>query len=156
MRFEAQSSNYQPPIEKSFCFVMLKRLLTGRSPKILSIPIGTVMSRLARARKALCELLGRAPCAPLSSGLAHPTRRMLELPKQQRGQRAMRDVAIDQNSHAEELPFDLSERTRLMQIASFVSTRFHGCDLGVRFSNAYFEICRPKTVRPWPDSSKST
>src|SRR5580692_3624199 len=33
--------------------------------EILSIPIGTVMSRLARARKALCELLGRAPCAPL-------------------------------------------------------------------------------------------
>src|ERR1700722_14265203 len=84
------------------------------------------------------------------------TRRMLELPKQHRGLRAMRDMAIDQNSHAEELPFDLSERTRLMQIAPFVSTRFHGCNLGVRFSNAYFEICKPKTVRPWPDSSKST
>jgi hypothetical protein len=32
----------------------------------------------------------------------------------------MRDVAIDQNSHADEFPFDLSEGTRLMQIAPFV------------------------------------
>jgi hypothetical protein len=81
----------------------------------------------------------------------------------------MRDVSIDQNSHAEELPLDLSDlrfnfeqfldttkERALMQIAPFVSTRVYGCDLGVRFSNAYFEICKPKTVRPWPDSSKST
>jgi RNA polymerase sigma factor (sigma-70 family) len=70
--------------------------------EILSIPIGTVMSRLARARKALCELLGRAHCAPLASGLAHP----IEMHERDArvAEAAKRTAGYERRVHRSELP----------------------------------------------------
>ena len=70
--------------------------------EILSIPIGTVMSRLARARKALCELLGRAPCAPLASGLAYPIETHEKDPRV--ADATKRTAGYQRRGHRSELP----------------------------------------------------
>ena len=70
--------------------------------EILSIPIGTVMSRLARARKALCELLGRAPCAPLASGLAYPNETHEKDARV--AEAAKRTAGYERRGHRSELP----------------------------------------------------
>ena len=58
---------------RSSCCVMLKEVSYREIAEILSIPIGTVMSRLARARRAVRESLRSSPeCAHhVSRGLSH-------------------------------------------------------------------------------------
>ena len=82
--------------------------------EMLSIPIGTVMSRLARGRKAVRESLRCTPGAPLSRDLSHH----IETHEKGTGaaetaQRAgaMREVSIDQDFAAEKdkLPLDFSD-----------------------------------------------
>ena len=69
-QFSAQSSNCQSSFVKSFCYMMLKMRPAGRSRKYCR-RIGTLMSRLARARKVVRESRRNTPCAAFSGDLSH-------------------------------------------------------------------------------------
>jgi Sigma-70, region 4 len=72
MRFEVQSSKLPVIYREIILLSDVENASYREMAEILSIPMGTVMSRLARARKVVCESLRRNFCAPTARDLAHP------------------------------------------------------------------------------------
>ncbi|QLF69784.1 RNA polymerase sigma factor [Peteryoungia desertarenae] len=66
-RVEAALQSLAPDQREVLVLVCIEELSYRDAAEVLEIPIGTVMSRLARARKALAELTGINPEAKRSS-----------------------------------------------------------------------------------------